>query len=123
MDDIRNTNGSACPNCKANFSMTVFSLLLLTPVAIFKVYRYYDFDILAGQAHPGTIYYLLTIQCAFGLAAIVWLGVAVRRNWGHFLKDLRSKLGIICVFLAAMSVLAWAYYLLTIPSSGMWYPH
>ena len=102
-------------------ALTGFSLLLLTPVAVVTAFRHVDVSFRIGEASPSTVNTLLTIHCACALAAIVWLGVAVRRKWGHILKDVKSKLGAICVLLAAVSVLAWAYCLLVIAVAGWWY--
>ena len=102
-------------------ALVAFSILLLAPVALVMGFWYFDFSFGIGEAPPGTINTLLMIHCACGLAAIVWLAVAVRRRWGHILKDLKSTLGAICVLLAAASVLAWGFYLLVIPVYGMWY--
>jgi len=102
-------------------ALTVFSVLLLAPVAFVIAYSYFDFDFRMGEVPPGTVNTILTFHCACALAAVVWLGVAVWRNWGHVLKDVCSMLGIICLLLATVSVLAWGYYLPQIILAGVWY--
>ncbi len=102
-------------------ALIVFSLLLLIPVAVVTAFEYFDLDFRIGEAPPGTVDTLLAFHCACALAAVVWLGAAVRRRWGHILKDVRSKTGAVCVLLAAVSVWAWAYCLPLIIMAGMWY--
>ena len=102
-------------------ALIAFSVLLLIPVAVVTALSHFDFSVRIGEAPPRTVNTLLAIHYACALVAIGWLGISVRRTWGHIRSDVRSGLGALCVVFAAVSVLAWAWYLVLIPMAGLWY--